>query len=116
MARIKDAQVKETSGGYRRLFGIEALGSLMSRVQSTVISSGTELERIILARTEQIESLDEFLKQEIMPDGVLVATKKQIKKSSSLGFSQSRARFPDFQEKARTAGLLRGGTERRSCI
>ena len=97
MARIRDAKVKETSGGYRRLFGIPALGDLISSVQSTVISSGNELERIVLAQVEQIENLDEFLKLEIMPDGVQVATKTQIKKCKSLKFTSAEPDFPSAE-------------------
>lgn len=65
MARIKDSNPKESSGGYDRLFGIPELGFLISRTPSAVISSGTELERIIMARVEQIGDLDEFLRQEM---------------------------------------------------
>ena len=93
MALIERSKIKETSGGYTRLFGIEALGQLISRIQSTVISSGTELERMITSRVEQIDDLDKFLQQEIMPDGVLIATKKQIKKCNSLNFPDAE---PDF--------------------
>jgi len=93
MARIENAKVKSSSGAYDRLFGIPALGRLISRVQSAVISSGTELERIILDRVERIDDLDEFLQQEIMPDGVLIAPKKQIKKCQSLDFPDAE---PDF--------------------
>ena len=93
MAKIEDSEVREVSGAYQRLFGIPALGALISRVHSTVISSGTELERIIIGRVEQIEDLDEFLAREIMPDGVLIAPKKQIKKCKSLDFPNAE---PDF--------------------
>ena len=93
MARIQNSNVRENSRAYERLFGIDELGALMSRVHSAVISSGTELERMVLARVEKIENLDEFLKMEIMPDGVFVAPKKQIKKSVSLEFPEAE---PDF--------------------
>ena len=93
MARIQDTKVKGSSGAYQRLFGIAALGDLISRVQSAVISSGTELERLILSRVKQIDDLDEFLKLEIMLDGVLIASKKQIKKSKALASASAE---PDF--------------------
>ncbi len=93
MARIEDTNVKERSGGYERLFGIRELGILISRVQSAVISSGTELERIILSRVNQIEDLDKFLGKETMPDGVLVASKRKIKQCTTLQFPDSE---PDF--------------------
>ena len=93
MAKMKDAQVKETSGAYVRLFGNKSLGELLSRVHSTVISSGIELEKMILAKVEKIDDLDEFLKYQIMPKGIHVASKKIIKKSSTIDFSGSE---PDF--------------------
>ncbi|MGR3984947.1 MAG: type II restriction endonuclease [Gammaproteobacteria bacterium] len=93
MARIEDSKIKKASGGYQRLFGIPALGLLMSRVHSAVISSGNELEKIIIDRIKKVENLDEFLNHETMPDGVLVATKQQIKACNSLDFPRSE---PDF--------------------
>jgi len=93
MAKIEDSAVKETSGAYTRLFGIPELGRLISRIQSTVISSGTELERAVISRVEKIENLDEFLELEIMPDGVLMATKRQIKGCKTLDFPSAE---PDF--------------------
>lgn len=89
MAKLSNAKVKETSGGYFRLFGVRELGSLMSKVHSTVISSGSELEHMILGRVQQIDDLDTFLSKEIMPDGVFVATKKQIKSCSTLSYGGS---------------------------
>ena len=97
MARIQDSKVKETSGGYHRLFGIPGLGRLISRVQSTVISSGTELEHIIPEQVKKvgnlIDNLDDFISKKIMPDGVLMATKQQIKNCNLL---DSRGPPPDF--------------------
>ncbi len=93
MPQRQDAEPKETSGGYDRLFGIPALGKLISRIQSAVISSGTELERMILDRVQRIDDLDEFLQVEIMPDGVWVANKRQIKQCETIDFPGSE---PDF--------------------
>ncbi len=93
MARLEDTKVRETSGGYNRLLGIPELGILVSRIQSAVISSGSELERMILERVQCVDNLDKFLEQEIMPDGVLVATKQQVKKCESIDFPGSE---PDF--------------------
>jgi len=93
MARLDKAKVKSSSGAYDRLFGIPELGKLISRVQSAVISSGTELERIILSRVDRINDLDAFLQQEIMQDGVLVAPKRQIKACQSIDFPGAE---PDF--------------------
>ena len=93
MANIEESDPKETSGGYERLFGIPALGTLISRIQSTVIKSGNELEVLIVSLVEQVGDLDEFLNQEIMQDGVMIATKQQMKDSKSLDFPGSE---PDF--------------------
>lgn len=57
MAKIRDRIPKETSGGYARLFGNEALGELMSKVQGAVISTRSELERL---RTEKVETIDDL--------------------------------------------------------
>ena len=93
MARLRDSQPKETTGSYERLFGIPALGNLISRVQSTVISSGTELEKMVVERVAPIDDLDEFLQSEIMPEGVYLAPKAQVKKCETLNFPQGE---PDF--------------------
>ncbi len=50
MALISEAKGRDENGpesGYERLFGHHELGMLISRVQSAVISAGTELEEII---------------------------------------------------------------------
>ena len=50
MALISNAKGRsedQTESGYERLFGHHELGVLISRVQSAVISAGTELEEII---------------------------------------------------------------------
>jgi len=47
MPKIEDARGRDPStgpSGYERLFGIPALGQLLSKCQATVISSGNELE------------------------------------------------------------------------
>ena len=47
-----------------------------SKTHSAVISSGVELENLILSRVQQIEDLDEFIDAKAMPKGVFVATQK----------------------------------------
>jgi len=70
--------------GYTRVLGNESLGKLISKIQSTVISNGNELERIILSMTNNINNLEKFIddvtegKKE---DGVFVCTKKVLKSS-----------------------------------
>ena len=102
MARLRDARPKNTSGSYERLFGNTALGELSSKVQSAVISSGSELEAMIAALVPNVPDLDAFLEQEIMPEGVLLVRKHQIKKSRTLDFAGSE---PDFIVFKRRGGV-----------
>ena len=51
----------DNNSGYSRVFGNQALGKLVSKVQATVISNGSELERMIVARSQTIDNLDEFI-------------------------------------------------------
>jgi len=93
MAKIKNANPRGVSGAYNRLFGNSQLGMLISKVQSTVISAGSELERIIHSKVRKVDDLDSFLQQDIMPEGVFLATKQQLKKSEMLDFHGAE---PDF--------------------
>ena len=102
MARLRDANPKNTSGSYERLFGNAALGDLASKVQSAVISSGSELEAMIAASVPNIPDLDAFLEQEIMPEGVWLVRKRQIKQSNTLNFAGSE---PDFMVFKRRGGV-----------
>ena len=102
MARIRDARPKNTSGSYGRIFDNSALGELASKIQSAVISSGAELEKIVSRSVENIDDLDSFLEQEIMPDGVLLARKREIKRSTTLDFPGSE---PDFMIFKRRGGI-----------
>ena len=84
MARIENAKGRradQSPSGYTRLFGVPALGNLMSRIQAAVISSGSELEQLIWDRVVQIDDLDHFLKTTLHSeeDRVFVARKQQIK-------------------------------------
>ena len=93
MAKIRDSKLKESSGGYQRVLGVDALGSLISRIHATVISSGTELERMIIDKVEKIPDLDKFLDCDSMPEGVYIAPKKQVKECRKLQINSSE---PDF--------------------
>ena len=100
MAKLRDSKLRETTGAYERLFGIPALGLLISRVQSTVISSGNELEGIILEKAHNpIEDLDVFLNDEIMKNGIFLAPKKEIKKCQTLHFPEGDPDFLVFKRK-----------------
>lgn len=74
MARLRDARPKNASGAYERLFGGPQLGTLISKIQGTVIRSGTELERLVSTRVPGIHDLDAFLAQEVMEEGVFLAS------------------------------------------
>lgn len=84
--KIRDAKGREDgNSGYTRVFENEELGSLISRVQATVISNGTELERLLVERCNTIEDIEKFIDDaEIgeISDGVYLCRKKIIKKSS----------------------------------
>jgi len=102
MARLRDARPKNTSGSYARLFNDDALGELASKIQSAVISSGSELEAIISRSVYKIPDLDVFLDQEIMAEGVQLARKREIKRSQILDFAGSE---PDFMVFRRRNGV-----------
>lgn len=76
----------QVPSGYTRLFGIEALGNLMSRIQGAVTASGNELEKLIMERVKKIDDLDRFLTKRLhsQEPGVWVARKIQIKRSRVL--------------------------------
>jgi hypothetical protein len=89
MALIEKAKGRletQSPSGYTRLFGIAALGNLMSRVQGAVIASGTELENLIWARVNRIDDLDAFLLSTMhsTEDRIYVARKDQIKRSKTI--------------------------------
>lgn len=83
--KIKDQKGRtDQKSGYGRVFSDATLGALISRVQATVISNGSELERMLLARCNTINDLDEFLENSeagTQPHGVYVCPKKVAKKS-----------------------------------
>ena len=85
MALIRNAKGRrkeQSPSGYTRLFGDAELGNLLSRVQGTVISAGSELEKLILARSKHIEDFDKFITNlDDREPGIFVAEKSQIKKS-----------------------------------
>lgn len=92
--RMKGRRVKQSPSGYTRLFGNAELGNLMSRIQAAVISSGTELEKLIWERVNKINDLDLFISQTIEnpKEGIWVANKNQIKISKYIKSKHD----PDF--------------------
>lgn len=84
MAKIRNSNPKNSSGGYERLLGNKELADIFTKAQSTVISNGTELENIITSRSNNIDDLDLFMEKVNsgkMDYGVFLCTKKITKKS-----------------------------------
>ena len=101
MAQLRAANPKNSSGAYERLFNNSELGALTSKIQSTVIKSGNELESMIADMVTNIGDLDAFLRQEIMVDGVFLVRKKQMKACQTLDFAGAE---PDFMVFKRRGG------------
>lgn len=94
MARIANAKGRtDGNSAYVRLLGDPELGLLISRVQSAVISAGSELERMIRDRVAPIDDLDEFLQRDLGPDGIFLAHKRQLKNSKIF---ETAGTEPDF--------------------
>lgn len=84
MAKIRNSNPQNSSGGYERLLGNKELADIFTKAQSTVISNGTELENIITSRANNIEDLNIFMENVEngdMENGVFLCTKKVTKKS-----------------------------------
>lgn len=92
--QIKGRRITQSPSGYTRLFGNSELGNLMSKIQGAVISSGTELEKLIWERTRQIDDFDLFISKTIkqQTEGMWIAKKNQIKKSKYINAKYE----PDF--------------------
>lgn len=98
MARISDSNPKNSSDSYSRLFGNDELGALITKIQSTVISSGTELERMINSHLKDnnqlVTDLDTFLnKKSFLSSDFRVIPKRAFKKSK---FFEPPTQEPDF--------------------
>ena len=100
MAKIEDSKPKGTSRGYHRLFGNDELGDLMSKAHSAVIRSGNELEELIKERITPIGDLNVFLGRETLPEGVFLATKKEIKRCTELYINDKNPDFIIFKHRA----------------
>jgi hypothetical protein len=96
MALLKNAKGRrenQSPSGYIRVFGVHELGNLMSKVQGTVISAGSELEKLIMERCRKIPDLDKFVADlDAKNEGTFVATKNQVKQSKSINSKYE----PDF--------------------
>ena len=85
MAKIRDSKPKQSSGGYERLVGNTELADIFTKAQSTVISNGTELEKIISGMACTVIDLDTFIDdcdKGVISDGRYLCTKKQVKTSA----------------------------------
>ncbi len=100
MALIRNRQGR-TDGGYTRLFGDAQLGGLISSVHGTLISAGTELEKLIIERANILNDVDGFLRQDIYPEGVFVATKAAIKKCRTIDAVSAEPDFVVFERHGR---------------
>lgn len=84
MAKIRNSNPKNSSGGYERLLGNKELADIFIKAQSTVISNGTELENIITSRANNIDDLNKFMNDVnvgLVSNGVFLCTKRVTKKS-----------------------------------
>ena len=61
MAKIRNSKPKHSGGGYERLLGNANMARIFTQAQSTVISNGTELEKIISNKSQTINDLDLFI-------------------------------------------------------
>ena len=95
MAMIKNSNPKQVSGGYERLVGNKDLALIFTKAQSIVISNGTELEKIISEKSNNILNLDKFIEEcdkSNIDDGSYLCTKKILQKSNF----KLPAQEPDF--------------------
>ena len=70
MAGLRETRPGNAPDSCKRLFDNAALGELIGKVQSAVISSGSELEATIANSVQNTADLDAFPEQGIMPEGV----------------------------------------------
>lgn len=85
MSKIINAKWRiDWNSWYMRVIGSEELWRLLSRVQSTIISNWTELERMITERSNLIKDIDFFIEQATIweiENGIYLCLKKNFKKS-----------------------------------
>lgn len=84
MAKISNSQPKQSGGGYERLVGNSAMAEIFTKAQSTVISNGTELEKIISSMACAITDLDAFIDDcdnGNVSNGTYLCSKKVVKAS-----------------------------------
>lgn len=95
MAKIRNSHPKQSGGGYERLVGNPNMAAIFTKAQSTVITNGTELEKIISSKAIAIEDLDQFIDEcdrNLISENTYLCSKKVLKKSSY----QLAGHEPDF--------------------
>ena len=95
MAKIRNSRPKNSSGGYLRLVGNKRFSDIFVKTQSTVISNGNELEKILYRLANSFDDLDEFIQKSDknqIKNGVYLCNKKAIKNSKY----QLKSHEPDF--------------------
>lgn len=105
MAKIRETQPKTTSYGYIRILNKE-LGDIITRIHSTSIKSGNELEKYISDMApNKISNLDDFIKKrDIIKEGIYFCSKKTFKISKY----NIMHREPDFIIFQMNNGKLKG--------
>lgn len=84
MAKMRNSKPKQSAGGYERLVGDKHMADIFTKAQSTVISNGTELEKIISSKAVLISDLDKFIDtcdDGTVSSGSYLCTKKVVKAS-----------------------------------
>lgn len=81
MALIKNSKGRKEGSGYQRLLGNDDLGFLLSRIQATIISSGTELESLVIRLSNNVVDIDSFLASSPIAYGTYLLSKSAIKNS-----------------------------------
>lgn len=96
MSLIKDRK-NNSSGAYERILGNKKLDILISKIHATTISAGSELEKLILSKTNSFvvndkNDFDRIINNErISDENIYLITKKIIKQSKL-----SNKNEPDF--------------------
>lgn len=108
MARIRDAKGKGSTNSYSRLFNNDEVGTLITKIHSTSISQGTELEKIIKEMTIPNLFIDDFLgkcnrRDSCVSNGVYAYYYKDCIRSKfleelekSISATKTKHNYPDF--------------------
>lgn len=84
MAKIRNSKPKQSGGGFERLVGNSDMAIIFTKAQSTVISNGTELEKLISKNSCNISDLDAFIDdcdKNLVEDGTYLCVKKVVRLS-----------------------------------